>query len=281
MLQQKRRQPPLLSGAQPTANVNEDTNNPGHLKFTFGIPSGAAGEQGVGITGISFLSSSAGAGVGTGYAGATDTYTITYTNGTTSTFTVCNGNNGTDATSIYYDVESKIIKPSDIYYGKNSEAGKRLTGFDFLVEDDDVNFFENISFFALSVIKPWAISTSDGSTINRTMVQQVIPIPRDIFKSLVNDEDDSEDSGHNFIPYIIETKSIPVGDSVVDIPGFFMADAVAYIRLVKKIETVGTETVERKYLRFQNTSVLYFEDNINLNPEDFPFEILISRLKKV
>lgn len=50
---------------------------------------GADGEDGVGITSITK----------TGTEGLVDTYTITFTNGTTSTFTVTNGRNGTNGTN--------------------------------------------------------------------------------------------------------------------------------------------------------------------------------------
>jgi len=50
------------------------------------------GEQGVGITSITWTSNSAGSPQAT--AGTTDTYTITYDNASTSTFTITNGANG-------------------------------------------------------------------------------------------------------------------------------------------------------------------------------------------
>lgn len=54
--------------------------------------SGAPGKDGRGISSIVFVSSTGGSIAG--IAGATDTYRINYTDGTTSTYTVKNGNNG-------------------------------------------------------------------------------------------------------------------------------------------------------------------------------------------
>ena len=54
--------------------------------------SGAPGKDGRGISSIVFVSSTGGSIAG--IAGATDTYRINYTDGTTSTYTIKNGNNG-------------------------------------------------------------------------------------------------------------------------------------------------------------------------------------------
>lgn len=91
----------LSSGAQPTANVNEDTGNPGHLKFTFGIPNGATGSNGVSVdiekvefSGTTDLSGQP------GQPGATDTYTIYFkkSDGTSyeDSFSIKNGRNGSN-----------------------------------------------------------------------------------------------------------------------------------------------------------------------------------------
>lgn len=70
------------------------------LKTNFNMGGGGtgggdgSGEAGVGIAQIAFKSSDRGDVAG--IAGATDTYTITYTDATTSTFKVKNGENGTD-----------------------------------------------------------------------------------------------------------------------------------------------------------------------------------------
>ena len=90
--------------------TNSGTSSAAVLNFT--IPRGttgatgnrgATGATGNGITSIVRTS-------GTGAAGTTDTYTITFTNGTTTTFQVYNGANGTgsgDMTKIVYDPNNK------------------------------------------------------------------------------------------------------------------------------------------------------------------------------
>lgn len=76
----------LPTGASATASYSPETGT-----FSFGLPrgakgdTGATGETGNGISNIRKTSTS----------GLVDTYTITYTDGTTTTFTVTNGQNGT------------------------------------------------------------------------------------------------------------------------------------------------------------------------------------------
>lgn len=76
----------LPTGADATASYSPETGT-----FSFGLPrgakgdTGATGETGNGISNIRKTSTS----------GLVDTYTITYTDGTTTTFTVTNGQNGT------------------------------------------------------------------------------------------------------------------------------------------------------------------------------------------
>ena len=76
----------LPTGASATASYSPETG-----VFSFGLPrgakgdTGATGEAGNGISNIRKTSTS----------GLVDTYTITYTDGTTTTFTVTNGQNGT------------------------------------------------------------------------------------------------------------------------------------------------------------------------------------------
>lgn len=67
-----------------------------------GAIKGPQGETGNGIQSVTFTSSSIGEIAG--IAGATDTYTITFTNGETTTFNVYNGKNGTDS-SLTIDTE--------------------------------------------------------------------------------------------------------------------------------------------------------------------------------
>lgn len=67
--------------------------------------SGTAGKDGRGITSIAFISSDKGD--TPNISGATDTYKVSYTDGTTSTFTVYNGTNGKDGTN-GKEVELKV-----------------------------------------------------------------------------------------------------------------------------------------------------------------------------
>lgn len=75
----------LPAGSNATASYDVDEG-----VFSFGIPRGAKGDTGAtGETGNGIASITK-----TGTVGLVDTYTITYTNGTTTTFTVTNGQNG-------------------------------------------------------------------------------------------------------------------------------------------------------------------------------------------
>ena len=78
-----------------SATVTKTTES-GHYKLTFGIPKGAKGDKGnkgdtgeTGETGTSITSIRK-----TGTSGLVDTYTITFSDSTTTTFTVTNGQNG-------------------------------------------------------------------------------------------------------------------------------------------------------------------------------------------
>lgn len=76
----------LPAGSNATASYDVDNG-----VFTFGIPRGNKGETGdTGETGNGIASITK-----TGTSGLVDTYTITYTDGTSTTFTVTNGQNGT------------------------------------------------------------------------------------------------------------------------------------------------------------------------------------------
>ena len=66
----------------------------GETDYTYVDLKGEVGNDGTGISGIEFTSSTGGD--TPGIAGATDTYTITLTDNTTYTFDVYNGNNGGD-----------------------------------------------------------------------------------------------------------------------------------------------------------------------------------------
>ena len=73
----------LPAGSDASASYEGNT-------LTLGIPTGATGATGVGIASIAK----------TGSSGLIDTYTITYTNGTTSAFTVTNGEDGTNGVGV-------------------------------------------------------------------------------------------------------------------------------------------------------------------------------------
>lgn len=89
---------PGTDGVSPTVAVSDITG--GHRiaitdksgTKTVDVMDGGKGDVGRGITSVARTS-------GNGAAGTTDTYTITYTDGNTSTFTVRNGSNGTNGTS--------------------------------------------------------------------------------------------------------------------------------------------------------------------------------------
>lgn len=78
----------------------------GHVKLAFGLPAGATGEKGDPGSSIQSIERTS----GTGAAGTVDTYTITLTDGTTSTFQVYNGADGIgsgDMPKAIYDTENK------------------------------------------------------------------------------------------------------------------------------------------------------------------------------
>lgn len=78
----------LPAGSNATASYDVESG-----VFTFGIPRGNKGETGDTGVGISSITK-------TGTSGLVDTYTITYTDSSTSTFTVTNGDDGDDGVGI-------------------------------------------------------------------------------------------------------------------------------------------------------------------------------------
>ena len=103
----------LPTGASATASYSPETG-----VFSFGLPrgakgdTGATGETGNGISNIRKTSTS----------GLVDTYTITYTDGTTTTFTVTNGQNGTgsvadvwqNGTSVLDGTVAKVVADANV-----------------------------------------------------------------------------------------------------------------------------------------------------------------------
>lgn len=95
----------LAPGSSATVSAVLSANS---LAFTFGIPEGDEGQEGPegppGPTGNGIASITK-----TGTVGLVDTYTITYTNGTTTTFTVTNGQDGSgsgDMLKSTYDIDN-------------------------------------------------------------------------------------------------------------------------------------------------------------------------------
>lgn len=132
----------LAAGASPTAQISEVS---GHKHIAFGIPKGDTGSSGVyygttaptdpavnvwvnpngsaadilkvrsgsGWESIPSVTGDDGRGISsvakTGASGLVDTYTITYTDGTTSTFTVTNGQDGDDGVTFTPSVSSEGV----------------------------------------------------------------------------------------------------------------------------------------------------------------------------
>lgn len=93
----------LAPGSSSTVSAVLSANS---LAFTFGIPEGDEGQEGpegpIGPTGNGIASIAK-----TGTVGLVDTYTITYTNGQTTTFTVTNGQDGSgDMEKSVYDTDN-------------------------------------------------------------------------------------------------------------------------------------------------------------------------------
>ena len=109
-----------LSSATPTVEVTKTgTTAAPSFKFEFSGLKGQQGEQGIqgeigqtGADGNGIVSITK-----TGTSGLVDTYTITYTNGTTSTFTVTNGQDGQgagDMTKAVYDSTNAVANAGGI-----------------------------------------------------------------------------------------------------------------------------------------------------------------------
>ena len=98
-----------------------------------------SGEGGRGIVSIVRTS-------GNGAAGSTDTYTITYTDGTTSTFTVYNGKDGTNGKSAYESAKS---------------GGYTGT---------EANFNTALNNVASFTSENWTFTLEDGSTVTKRVI---------------------------------------------------------------------------------------------------------------
>ena len=104
--------------------------------------SGGSGKDGVGIQSIEFLSSTGGE--TSGIEGATDTYQINYTNGTTTTFIVKNGNKGSQ--------------------GLQGEDGEQGVSISNILVNDNGNLIITLS--NGTVIDAGMVKGADGTSIN-------------------------------------------------------------------------------------------------------------------
>lgn len=92
------------------ASVTKVKEN-GHVKLIFGLPAGATGAKGDPGSSIQSIERTA----GTGAAGTVDTYTITLTDSTTSTFQVYNGADGTGSGDMLKSIYDKKNRNEDIF----------------------------------------------------------------------------------------------------------------------------------------------------------------------
>ena len=92
----------------------------GVVKLLFGLPRGEQGVQGNPGNSIEKIERTA----GTGTSGSTDTYTVTLTDGSTTTFQVYNGKDGTGAGDMTSSVYDPTGKAADIFgYVDNAVSG--------------------------------------------------------------------------------------------------------------------------------------------------------------
>lgn len=104
------------SGATDTYTITYTDNTTTTFNVYNGVD-GTKGDAGVGIANISFTSTTDASGK-VAQSGATDTYTITYTDNTTSTFNVYNGKDGTSGvTSINGNTGDVVINKTSVDLG--------------------------------------------------------------------------------------------------------------------------------------------------------------------
>lgn len=107
------------SGTNTTVNIKNATTQ--QIVDTFDVPDGVPGATGVGIVSIAK----------TATAGLVDTYTITYTDGTSTTFTVTNGQDGQgagDMTKQTYDPSNAVADAGGIPAYVSAHGGTTYTG---------------------------------------------------------------------------------------------------------------------------------------------------------
>lgn len=107
------------SGTNTTVNIINATTQ--QIVDSFDVPDGVPGATGVGIASIAK----------TATAGLVDTYTITYTDGTSTTFTVTNGQDGQgagDMTKVAYDPTNAVADAGGIPAYVSEHGGTTYTG---------------------------------------------------------------------------------------------------------------------------------------------------------
>lgn len=136
----------------------------GVVKLVFGLPAGEKGDTGAPGSSIQSIDRTS----GTGAPGTTDTYTITLTDGSTTTFNVYNGRDGAgagDMTAIVYDPQGKA---QDVFaYADNAataaeEASKSYT-------NQQIAAIPKSEIFSVSLpVSGWS---GNAQTVNHTMLK--------------------------------------------------------------------------------------------------------------
>lgn len=94
----------------------------GVVKLIFGLPAGAKGDTGDPGSSIQSIDRTS----GTGAPGTTDTYTITLTDGSTTTFYVYNGKDGTGSGDMLASTYDPQGKAQDIFAYADAKSGKAV-----------------------------------------------------------------------------------------------------------------------------------------------------------
>lgn len=126
----------LPAGEDATASYSDGV-------LSFGIPQGEQGVQGVqGIQGERGETGAAGNGIEsvtkTGTSGLVDTYTILFTDGTSTTFTVTNGQDGS-ADIHWGDVQGSIANQADLQNALNAKQNKLTAGENITIQGDVIS----------------------------------------------------------------------------------------------------------------------------------------------
>lgn len=125
----------LPAGEDATASYNDGV-------LSFGIPQGEQGIQGIqGIPGERGETGATGNGIEsvtkTGTSGLVDTYTILFTDGTSTTFTVTNGQDGS-ADIHWGDVQGSIANQTDLQNALNAKQNKLTAGENITIDANNV-----------------------------------------------------------------------------------------------------------------------------------------------